>query len=73
MDFSATPREVLFTFTSACTTAFGDGKMRWIEVSAGDLVEVPSSVKHALRNRSQYPVINLVFTTSKHGPAASRD
>jgi mannose-6-phosphate isomerase-like protein (cupin superfamily) len=59
----------------------GGGKMRWIEVSAGNLIEVPSNAKHAFRNRSQHPVINLVFTTSKHGryfqeigrPAASRE
>ena len=73
--------EVFFVLSGNFEVIIGDGKMRWIEVSAGDLVEVPSNVKHAFRNRSQHPVINLVFTTSKHGryfqeigrPAASWD
>jgi quercetin dioxygenase-like cupin family protein len=42
-------------------------KMQWFEVSAGDLIEIPSNAKHAIRNRSQNPVLNLLFTTSKHG------
>jgi len=73
--------EVFFVLSGNFEVIIGDGKMRWIEVSAGDLVEVPSNVKHAFRNRSQHPVINLLFTTSKHGryfqeigrPAASWD
>ena len=73
--------EIFFVLSGNFEVIIGDGKMRWIEVGAGDLVEVPSNVKHAFRNRSQHPVINLVFTTSKHGryfqeigrPAASWD
>jgi quercetin dioxygenase-like cupin family protein len=73
--------EVFLVLSGNFEVIIGDSKMRWIEVSAGDLVEVPSNVKHAFRNRSQYPVINLVFTTSKNGryfqeigrPAASWD
>ena len=73
--------EVFFVLSGDFEVIIGDGKMRWIEVSAGDLVEVPSNVKHAFRNRSHRPVINLVFTTSKNGryfqeigrPAASWD
>jgi len=42
-------------------------KMQWVEVSAGDLIEIPGNAKHAFRNRSQNPVLNLLFTTSKHG------
>ena len=42
-------------------------KMQWAEVSVGDLIEIPSNAKHAFRNRSQNPVLNLLFTTSKHG------
>ena len=59
--------EVFFVLSGNFEVIIGDDKMRWIEVSVGDLVEVPSKVKHAFRNRSQHPVINLVFTTSKHG------
>jgi quercetin dioxygenase-like cupin family protein len=43
------------------------GKMRWVEGSAGTLIEIPSNSKHAVRNRSEHPAINLLFTTSKHG------
>ena len=43
------------------------GKMQWVEASAGDLIEIPGNAKHAFRNRSQNPVLNLLFTTSKHG------
>ena len=42
-------------------------KMQWVGVSVGDLIEIPSNAKHAFRNRSQNPVLNLLFTTSKHG------
>ena len=42
-------------------------KMRWVEVNAGVLIEIPSNAKHAFRNRSQNPVLDLLFTTSKHG------
>ena len=42
-------------------------KMQWVEVGVGDLIEIPSNAKHAFRNRSQNPVLNLLFTTSKHG------
>jgi quercetin dioxygenase-like cupin family protein len=73
--------EVFFILSGNFEVIIGDEGMRWIEVSAGDLIEVPSNVKHAFRNRSQHPVINFVFTTSKHGryfqeigrPAASRE
>jgi quercetin dioxygenase-like cupin family protein len=43
------------------------GKMQWIEAAVGDLIEIPSNARHAFRNRSQNPVLNLLFTTSKHG------
>ena len=42
-------------------------RMQWVEVGVGDLIEIPSNAKHAFRNRSQNPVLNLLFTTSKHG------
>jgi quercetin dioxygenase-like cupin family protein len=54
--------EVFFVVSGNFELIIGDGKMRWIEVSAGDLIEVPNNVKHGFRNRSQHPVINLVFT-----------
>jgi quercetin dioxygenase-like cupin family protein len=45
----------------------GAGTMRWSNVSAGTLIEIPGNTRHAFRNRSQEPAINMVFTTSKHG------
>ena len=59
--------EVFLVLSGNLEVIIGDDKMRWIEVRAGDLIEVPSNVKHAFRNRSQHPVINLVFMTSKQG------
>jgi len=43
------------------------GKMHWVEAGAGDLIEIPSNAKHAFRNRSQNPVLNLLFTASRRG------
>ena len=44
-----------------------DGKIHWIAAGPGDFIEVPSGAKHAFRNRSQHPVVQLVTTTSKLG------
>ncbi len=44
-----------------------DGRMQWVEATAGTLIEIPGNAKHAFRNRSQHPVINLLYTTSEHG------
>jgi len=52
-------RQVFFVLSGNFEVIIGEAKMRWVEVSAGDLVEVPSNVKHAFRNRSQHPVIKL--------------
>jgi quercetin dioxygenase-like cupin family protein len=43
------------------------GKSHWIAAGAGDFIEVPSEAKHAFRNRSQHPVIQLITTASKLG------
>ena len=43
------------------------GKTHWITAGPGDFIEVPSNAKHAFRNRSQHPVIQLITTTSKLG------
>jgi quercetin dioxygenase-like cupin family protein len=43
------------------------GEMHWVEANAGDLINIPGNAKHAFRNRSQYPAINLLYTTSNHG------
>jgi quercetin dioxygenase-like cupin family protein len=60
--------EILFILAGGIEMIIEDaGKKRWVEANAGDLIEIPSNAKHAFRNRSQNPMINLVFTTSKHG------
>jgi quercetin dioxygenase-like cupin family protein len=44
-----------------------DGKSHWIAAGPGDFIDVPSGAKHGFRNRSQYPVVQLITTTSKLG------
>jgi quercetin dioxygenase-like cupin family protein len=60
--------EIFFVLSGNIEVLVGaDEKMQWVEVSVGDLIEIPSNAKHAFRNRSQNPMLNLLFTTSKHG------
>jgi quercetin dioxygenase-like cupin family protein len=60
--------EVFFILSGNIEVLIEDGgKMSWVEASAGNLIEIPSKAKHAFRNRSQHPVINLLYTTSEHG------
>jgi len=60
--------EVFFILSGNIEVLIEDGgKMSWVEASAGNLIEIPSKAKHAFRNRSQDPVINLLYTTSEHG------
>jgi quercetin dioxygenase-like cupin family protein len=33
------------------------GKLHWVEVNAGNLIEIPGNSKHAVRNRSEHPAI----------------
>ena len=40
---------------------------RWIEAKAGDYIHVPSGAKHAWRNISDEPVVNLIVTTKTLG------
>jgi quercetin dioxygenase-like cupin family protein len=37
----------------------------WLTVKPGDFVQVPSNAKHAFRNRSNEPVVQLITTTPK--------
>jgi len=43
------------------------GNAHWIKAGPGDFIEVPSKAKHGFRNRSAYPVVQLITTTSKLG------
>jgi quercetin dioxygenase-like cupin family protein len=40
---------------------------KWIEAKAGDYIHVPSGAKHAWRNVSAEPVVNLIITTKRLG------
>jgi quercetin dioxygenase-like cupin family protein len=60
--------EVFFILSGNIEVLIEDsGKMSWVEASAGNLIEIPSKAKHAFRNSSQHPVVNLLYTTSEHG------
>jgi quercetin dioxygenase-like cupin family protein len=43
------------------------GEAHWIAASPGDFIEIPSNAKHAFRNRSQHPVVQLLTISSKLG------
>ena len=43
------------------------GEAHWIAVGTGDFIEVPSNAKHAFRNKSQHPVVQLITISSKLG------
>jgi quercetin dioxygenase-like cupin family protein len=43
------------------------GDAHWITARPGDFIEVPSKAKHAFRNSSQHPVVQLITMTSKLG------
>jgi len=60
--------EIFFVLSGNIEVLLEAGKkMQWLEAGVGDLIEIPSNARHAFRNRSQNPVLNLLFTTSKHG------
>jgi quercetin dioxygenase-like cupin family protein len=39
----------------------------WLDVAAGGFIHIPSNAKHAFRNRSSEPVVQLVTTTPQLG------
>jgi len=45
----------------------GSGPAQWIDVRAGDYVHVPRGTRHAHRNVSGEPLIELVITTARLG------
>jgi Cupin domain len=40
---------------------------KWITAKAGDYIHVPSGARHAWRNVSAEPLVNLIITTKKLG------
>jgi quercetin dioxygenase-like cupin family protein len=45
----------------------GSGPAEWVDVRAGDYVHVPRGTRHAHRNVSGEPLIELVITTARLG------
>lgn len=45
----------------------GDGGLEWRDAHAGDYVRVPGDVRHALRNVSEEPAVDLIITTARMG------
>jgi quercetin dioxygenase-like cupin family protein len=44
-----------------------NGKSKWFDVRPGEFVHVPSNAKHAWRNTSSEPAVQLITTTPKLG------
>ena len=44
-----------------------DQSLRWYDVSAGDYVHIPGGHRHAHRNISDEPAVELVITTARLG------
>jgi uncharacterized RmlC-like cupin family protein len=42
-------------------------KLDWLEIKRGEFVHFPSNVKHAWRNTSSGPAVQLITTTPKLG------
>jgi len=43
------------------------GVTHWIPAGPGDFIEIPSNAKHAFKNRSEDPVVQLITINSKLG------
>ena len=60
--------EVFFVLSGAKQVlTLGSGPAEWVDVRAGDYVHVPRGTRHAHRNVSDEPVIELVITTARLG------
>ena len=64
--FMRTP-EVFFDLTGSLQVWERDGGLEWLDVKPGDFIEVPGNAKHAFRNESSAPAIELITTTPKIG------
>jgi hypothetical protein len=43
------------------------GGLQWLDVAEGDFIDIPGGAKHAFRNESDGPVVQLITTTSTLG------
>jgi quercetin dioxygenase-like cupin family protein len=41
--------------------------LEWFDLKPGDFVHIPADAKHAFRNTSSEPAVQLVTTTARHG------
>jgi len=41
------------------------GKLHWLTARSGDFISVPNNAKHALKNRSAYPAVQLITSNSR--------
>ena len=60
--------EVFFVLSgSKQVLTLGSGPAEWVDVRAGDYVHVPRGTRHAHRNVSDEPLVELVITTARLG------
>jgi quercetin dioxygenase-like cupin family protein len=57
---------LILSGTVQVLTERGDG-LQWLDVAPGDFIEIPGGVKHAFRNTTGVPAVQLVATTSPLG------
>ncbi len=60
--------ESFFVASGAAQVLFGeDDHLEWVNVATGDFVHIPGGMKHAHRNASAEPVVEIVTTTPRLG------
>ena len=58
-----------FLVVSGCAQALSEraDRLQWIDVRPGDFIHIPGGMKHAHRNPSNEPVVEIVVTTPALG------
>jgi len=60
--------ESFFTLSGTVQVLFQrEDRFEWIDVKSGDFAQIPGGAKHAFRNTSSEPVVQLITTTPKLG------
>jgi quercetin dioxygenase-like cupin family protein len=60
--------ESFFVASGSAQILFGeDNHLQWVNVAAGDFVHIPGGMKHAHRNPSAEPVVEILTTTPRIG------
>lgn len=47
--------------------AYAGREFNWVRVRPGDVLHIPGGAKHALRNRSREPAVNILVSTARIG------